>query len=172
MYLAKFSPDRPNEMSARSRDRFFILLLDYGNPELTQKWMRRVALLGWEVSCYILDHARELIGRGELDEALRALKQLSVDGEVRDLLDKIAMALEQRGDYDKAAEVLRYLNENALLEREAQHKHEKELAREADISMAELQIRNGRYGEALEKYVSALNYAPEADPAILSGSTN
>lgn len=167
LYLAKFSPDRPNEMSARSRDRFFILLLDHGGPELTQKWMRRVALLGWEVGCYILDHARDLIERGELDEALRALKQLSVDGEVRDLLDKIAIALESRGEYDKAAEVLRYLNENALLEREAQHKHEKELAREADISMAELQIRNGRYGEALEKYVSALNYSPEADPAIL-----
>ncbi|MEN6625520.1 MAG: protein kinase [Candidatus Sumerlaeia bacterium] len=167
LYLGKFSPERPNEMSARSRDRFFVLLLDHGGPELTQKWTRRVALLGWEVGCYIIDHARDLLDSGELDEALRALKQLSVDGEVRDMIDRIAMAYEQRGDYDKAAEILRYLNENALLEREAQHKHEKELAREAEISMAELQIKNGRYNEALEKYVSALNYSAGIDPQIL-----
>ncbi|MCE5228469.1 protein kinase [bacterium] len=167
LYLSRYSIERPNEMSARSRDRFFILLLDHGGPELTQKWTRRVALLGWEVGCYIIDHARDLIEQGELDEAMRALKQLTVDGEVRDMIDRIAMAYEQRGDYDKAAEILRYLNENALLEREAQHKHEKEMAREAEISMAELQIRNGRYGEALEKYVASLNYANEIDPQVL-----
>ncbi len=167
LYLERFPLERPEEMPEDSRNRFFNLLLDHGDPALSQRWIRRVALMGWEVGSYIVDHSRELIENEQLDEALLALKQLSVDSHVHELIDRIAVRLEEQGDYERAAEVLGYLNENALLERDAQNRHEKEMAREAEISMAELQIRNGRYVEALKKYVSALSYHVVADPAIL-----
>jgi tetratricopeptide (TPR) repeat protein len=155
-YLERFDPSRPQEVPEGIRNRFFRLLLDYADRELTGRWLRQAAVAGWQVSDYSKDYARSLVEEDRLTEAFAMLQQSSLDIQARDLLNHIAQRHEERDEVSEAVAVLRYLNDHSLADPQADHRRETEMARDAELSMAERCLRGGRYLEALAKYVNVL----------------
>jgi len=166
-YLSRFSPNRPDEVPEAIRDRFFVLLLDYADHDLTGVWLRKASLLGWEVKSVTRTYACQLVEADLLDDAFVILQRLPIDAEVKGLLNEISERFERREEIDRAVAVLRFINDHELIESSVHQQRENELAREAELSVAELQMKNGRYNEALQRYVAALCLTPEADPALL-----
>jgi tetratricopeptide (TPR) repeat protein len=155
-YLERFDPSRPQEVPDAIRNRFFRLLLDHADRELTGRWLRQAAVAGWQVSDYSKDYAHSLFEEDRLTEAFAMLQQSSLDAQTRELLNRIAQRHEERDEVGEAVAVLRYLNDHALADPLADHRRETELARDAELSMAERCLRGGRYIEALAKYVNVL----------------
>ena len=166
-YLHAYTPGRANEVPVPVRSRFFSLLLDCGDLELLAAWLRAATTQGWEISGFSKDYARCLIRQGELDEAFASLQRLVMDQTVKEMLNEIALGYEQRDEVDKAVDVLRYINDHALSDTAARSRQESDLTREAELSLAELNVKNGRYEEAFEKFVAALCLSPQVDVAIL-----
>ncbi|MCL5270172.1 MAG: protein kinase [bacterium] len=167
LYLERYSVEHADEVPDSVRSRLFILLLDHADRQIIGAWLRKATIYGWEVSTFIKGYARHLIGDGELGEAFALLQRLGMDAEVKDLLNEIAAGFERSEEIDRAVSVLRYINDNELIETEVHRRRERELVREAELSMALLQAKNGRYNEALQKYVSAMKLSPRPDLALL-----
>lgn len=167
LYLQRFTPNRLDEVPDASRERLFTLLLDYADRETTGVWLRKATLMGWEVSAVSRSYARSLIGEGLLEDAFAVLQRLPIDPQVKELLNDISLEYERKDELDKAVAVLRYINDHELSDADLERMKEAELAREAELSMAELQLKSGRVHEALHKFISALCLSPQVEPAIL-----
>ncbi len=167
LYLKRYSINQAAEIPEEVRARLFMLLLDHSDRATMDAWLRKAMILGWEINAYTYDYARILIQQDELDEAFQTLQRLAINETVKQMLNDIAAGYEQRDEVEKAAAVLRYMNDNELIAPEQLHARETELVREAQLSIAELQMRGGRYREALEKFISALICGPQPDLNIL-----
>ena len=167
IYLQRYSPSRPEEVPESLRDRFFLLLLDNADREVTAAWLRKATLLGWEIKSYSHNYAQSLMAEGQLDDAFTVLMRVPMDAKAKCLLNELSELYETRDDIDKAVAVLRYINDHELSETDLHRQQEKELVREAELTMADLQLKSGRVNEALLKYVSAFCLSPQIDPQIL-----
>lgn len=168
VYLQRFSPSRPDEVPETLRDRLFTLLLDHPDREVTAAWLRKATLLGWEIKAYSQNYAQSLMTEGVLDDAFAVLQRMPMDATAKRLLNELSELYEARDDIDKAVAVLRYINDHQLVEdNEYQRQQEKALVRDAELSMAELLLKNGRHSEALQKFVSAFCLSTAADPELL-----
>jgi tetratricopeptide (TPR) repeat protein len=167
LYLKRYSLNQAAEIPEDVRTRLFVLLLDYADHDTMDQWLRKAMILGWEINSYTNDYARILIEQGDLEEAFVTLQRLALNEDVKVMLNEIAAAFEQRDEVDRAVAVLRYINDNELVAPEQLHARETELVRDAQLSMAELQMKSGRYGEALEKFISALLCSPQIDLNLL-----
>jgi tetratricopeptide (TPR) repeat protein len=166
-YLEHYDPSRPQDVPDEVRNRFFRLLLDHAEHDLTGRWLRQASIHGWNVSEYSKDYARTLVDEDHLTEAFAMLQQLALDGDVRELLNRIAHRFEEREEVDAAVSVLRFLNDHSLADPSESDRRETELMRDTELSMAELHLRNGRYAEALTKFTNVLCMKPSLDQAVL-----
>lgn len=166
-YNAQYSPAHADEVPEPLRPRLFQILLDYGDPDLTAQWLRKASLYGWEINNYSKVYVKDLIDQGELETAFEILQRMSMDQEVRDWLNRIADIYEERDEDDEAVKVLRFINENILLEGRIGDRTETEMTREMELSMAELNVKNGRLNDALIKYTAALCLGDEPDESII-----
>ncbi|OPZ06380.1 MAG: Serine/threonine-protein kinase PknB [candidate division BRC1 bacterium ADurb.BinA292] len=167
IYQRQFSPNQPEKVPETHRQRFFMLLLDHADAERTNQWLRKASLLGWQVGVFSQSYAETLIEHGELDEAFLVLQRTIMDDYVRQLLNQIALRYEEQDDVDKAVAVLRYINDNSLVEQDVQQNRERDLVRSSEISMAELHLKNGRPEDALVHYINALCNCPAPEPDLL-----
>lgn len=177
-YNEKYSPAQPDQVPEETRARFFQLMLDYGDPSSTGEWLRRAALHGWEITHYSKAYVRELVREEQFETAFELLQRMSLDRDVKELLNTIAAEYEKRDALDDAVKVLQYINNHELTDDDLVKQEESVLAREMEHSLAELHMKNGRPREALVKYVSALCLGDGTDldliekiDALLSDST-
>lgn len=166
-YLERYDADRPEEVPENSRQRLLRLLLDFGDSATTGRWLRKASLLGWQVDDHSVDYARMLVDQEALDEAFGVLQRLRLTPEVRDLMNEIAHHYERLDQVEQAVAVLRYLNDHALIEEEEFNQSENLIVREAELSMGELQMKNGRPEVALNKFINALTLGQEVDLELL-----
>ena len=166
-YLNRYSPSRPEEVPEALRERLFNILIDHTDPEIANEWFRMATRHGWEISTFSRSYAHMLVTENRLDEAFSVLRCVSMSGEVKDLLNEISARYEACDDLDKAVGVLRYINDHQLVEEDVDRRHEQELASEAEVSMGEYQIKNGRFDDALNMFVSAICRLDEVDVLIL-----
>ena len=167
LYMQRYSCNRLEEVPEAIRERLFMLLLDYSDRELTGAWLRKASLLGWEVGCFSKNYARHLLEEDDLDDAFAVLQRMPMDEQIKQLLNSISERFEKHEEIEKAVAVLRFINDHELDGTNLEQRQEHDLAREAELSMADLQMRSGRYGDALQKYVSVLCLSAQADPLIL-----
>ncbi|AXA37064.1 Serine/threonine protein kinase PrkC, regulator of stationary phase [Candidatus Sumerlaea chitinivorans] len=109
-----------------------------------------------------------LIDRQDYRLAFDYLSHLPVDEETKELLNRIAVELEKIGDLDTATFLLRFINENDIVIREAEALREKEIEINTELAVAELNESQGRYDQALSAYVKVLKLGYKEDYAILS----
>jgi tetratricopeptide (TPR) repeat protein len=166
-YLKRYNISQAGGIPEEVRSRLLTLLMDHGSTELTGRWLRKATILGWGVSDYTRDYAENLMELGSLDEAFAVLQRMLMDQTIKEMLNGIAQKYEDHDEVEKAVSVLRYINDNELIEPEEHYERESELVRQAELTIAEMQMKNGRLQEALSKYISALISSPEIDLSIL-----
>ena len=167
LYLQVYDVEKCESVPEENRSRLLVLLLDHGPRETIDSWLRRASLLGWEVNSYSKVYTRALIDHGELDEAFATLQHVSMDPEVCEMLNMLSEAYELRDEVEKAVSVVRFINDSQLQESDQHKRRESELVREAELSMADLQMKSGRWREALQKYISAFCLGSEIDMDLL-----
>lgn len=167
-YLNKYSLSHPEEVPEAIRPRFFQLLLDYGDSNLTSEWLRKASIYGWQVTAHSKAFVKSLIEDDQLESAFEILRRMTLDNEIKDMLNSIAAHYEKHEQIDDAVRILQFINTNELSETEMHKNQEIELNRSMEMSLAELQVKNGRLSEALSKFISALCLYPETDPAVLA----
>lgn len=166
-YLTRYDAEHPNEVPEQIRPRFFEMLLDYGEREVVSTWLSSAAMFGWQVHNYSKIFIHDLLENNQLGEAFEILRRMAIDDEVRDLLNRIAEEYERQDKVDEAVEILRYINDHELSESVVDQRREADLAREMELSLAELNLKNGRINEALAKFVSALCMADTVEESIV-----
>lgn len=166
-YLARYDADHPNEVPEQIRPRFFEMLLDYGERDVVSTWLSNAAMFGWQIHNYSKIFIHDLLGNNQLGEAFEILRRMAIDDEVRDLLNRIAEEYERQDKVDEAVEILRYINDHELSESVVDQRREADLAREMELSLAELNLKNGRVNGALAKFVSALCMADTVEDSIV-----
>lgn len=166
-YRKFYHPSRPDEVPEELRPRFFQVLLDYGDPEETASWLRQAALFGWEINSYTKVYIKELIGEGDVETAFELIQRMQMDSEVQAWLNQIAEIHEDRDEVEEAVKVLKFINGNLLNESEEPESADTEMTREMELSLAELNVKNGRLNEALVKYTTALCLSESPDPDIV-----
>lgn len=166
-YIAQYSPSHADELTRASS-----APLVPDPPRLRRSRRHRAVVTqslayGWEINNYSKVYVKDLITQGELETAFEILQRMSMDQEVREWLNDIADMYEERDQEDEAVKVLRFINENILLEGRIGDRTETEMTREMELSMAELNVKNGRLNDALIKYTAALCLGDEPDEAII-----
>lgn len=165
-YTSLYVPERPNAVPEDKRSMFLDIVLNHGEPEFCESWLKAAEGAGWSIAAPLKNHMRQLIDDGRFEEAFETGKRMPLDHVVKSLFNEIAEACEARELYDDAVGVLRYINENELVAEAGSMTDEEELERDAVVSMAEMQMRNGRYDEALRRFVHALVCSGEPDPHL------
>ncbi len=167
-YLSRFSVAHPEEVPEAIRPRFFQLLLDFGESSQTGEWLRKASLHGWQVTAHSKAYVKSLIEDEQLESAFEILQRMTLDDDIKTMLNEIASHYEKREDVDRAVHILQFINTNELTDHEVHRNQEIEMNCNMELSLAELQIKNGRLGEALNKYIAALCLFPMPDPAVVS----
>lgn len=107
----------------------------------------------------------------EMEDYRRAFDYLSkipVDEENKALLNQIAAELEKIGELDTAGYLLKFINENDLVIREARALREKEVEIHTRLAVAELDYTNRRFDKALVSYAHVLQMGYKDDLAVLN----
>lgn len=101
--------------------------------------------------------AKILIVNGDYRQAFDYLSSIPLDYQTKKLLNEIATQLEQSGEYDTALYVLKFINENDAILKQADIIREKEILVNTDLELADLHFKKGKFDSALEKYLAAIN---------------
>lgn len=109
-----------------------------------------------------------LIQRQDYRLAFEYLSRIPVDDENKALINRIAMELERIGEDDTAGELLKFINDNDALFKEAQEQRDKEIEIHAELAVAELNFNNGRYDMALSNYTRVLADGYKDDGFVLA----
>jgi tetratricopeptide (TPR) repeat protein len=112
--------------------------------------------------------AELLIRRGDYRLAFDYLSKLPMDDDTKGLINRITLELEQAGEYDAAAYLLKFINENDLVIREASALRERELEIQTELGLADLNFSTRRYDQAVTNYVQVLRLGYKDDVQILS----
>lgn len=112
--------------------------------------------------------AEILIGMQDYRQAFDYLSQIPVDEENKSLLNRIAAELERIGELDTAGFLLKFINENDLVIREARALREKEMEIHTELAVAELNYSNRRFDAALVSYARVLQMGYKDDLALLA----
>ena len=112
--------------------------------------------------------AAALAERQDYRGAFDYLSRIPVDDDNKQLLNQIAVELEKIGDLDTAEYLLRFINENDLLIREANTLREKEIEIHTELGLADYNASNGRHDQALRNYTKVLRLGYKQDVFVLS----
>lgn len=107
----------------------------------------------------------------EMEDYRRAFDYLSkipVDEENKVLLNQIAAELETLGELDTAGYLLKFINDNDLVIREARALREKEMEIHTELAVGELHYNNRRFDKALISYARVLQMGYKDDLEILN----
>lgn len=167
-YLSRFTAANPEEAPEAIRPRFLQLLLDYGDSQITEEWLRKATLFGWQLSDHSKAYAHSLIQDEQLETAFEILQRMPLDDDVREMLNEIAAHYEQLDDVDDAVRILQYINNHEINDHATIANQEKEFTRTTELSLAELQLKNGRFSEALAKFISALCLGSGDDRVVMA----
>jgi tetratricopeptide (TPR) repeat protein len=144
------------------------LWLLLGNADQALESFHRVRFPTNQNYALVRKVAAILIDRQDYRLAFDYLSHLPVDEETKELLNRIAVELEKIGDLDTATFLLRFINENDIVIREAEALREKEIELNTELAVAELNESQGRYDQALSAYVKVLKLGYKDDYVILS----
>ncbi|MFH0793326.1 MAG: protein kinase [bacterium] len=100
--------------------------------------------------------ARHLIEEEDYRQAFDYLSRIPLDTENKELLNAITHRLEKRGELDTAVYLLRFINENDLVFKEAQEIQDHQLEMSTQLELADLHFKNQRYETALGGYFRVL----------------
>lgn len=112
--------------------------------------------------------AELLIGMEDYRRAFDYLSQIPVDEENKALLNRIATELEKIGELDTAGFLLKFINDNDVVIREARALREKEMEIHTELAVAELHYNNRRFDKALVAYARVLQMGYRDDVTLLS----
>ncbi|MBX7247091.1 MAG: protein kinase [Candidatus Sumerlaeaceae bacterium] len=112
--------------------------------------------------------AEILISREDYGLAFEYLSQIPVDEENKQLINRITVELEKIGDLDTAVYLLKFINDNDIMFKEAQALKDKEMEIHAELELADMNFTNRRYDMALGNYVRVLRLGYKDDLLILS----
>ncbi len=112
--------------------------------------------------------AAALTERQDYRGAFDYLSRIPVDDDNKQLLNQIAVELEKIGDLDTAEYLLRFINENDLLIREANTLREKEIEIHTELGLADYNASNGRHDQAMRNYTNVLRLGYKQDVFVLS----
>lgn len=115
--------------------------------------------------------AEILIEMEDYRQAFDYLSQIPVDEENKGLLNRIAGELEKIGELDTAGFLLKFINDNDLVIREARALREKEMEIHTELAVAELNYTNRRFDAALECYSRVLQMGYKDDVGLLGKIT-
>ena len=166
-YRKKYDPSRAGEVPEELRTRLLQVAVEYGETAVAGEWLQGASSLGWEVDACIQVHVKSLIDEDQLDPAFELLKQVPMDGPIKELLNTVSLKYEDQDAVDEAVSVLKYINEHELTEGDLNRSREIELARETEMGLAEYNQKQGRWKEALRNYVAALALGEKCDLTIL-----
>ncbi len=166
-YQRVYSPAHAGQVPDEVRQRFFMVMLDHAEADTLNDWLRQAADRGWEINTFSQSYAKAMVEQGQLDGAFDVLRRMTMDRRVKQMLNELATAFEQADEVDKAVNVLRYINDNVLVDDQTSQTQENTLMLEVERTMAELQLKNGRYDAALEKYINVLCQGAQPDPEVL-----
>lgn len=96
------------------------------------------------------------------------LSKIPVDAENKTLLNRIATELEKIGEIDTAVYLLKFINDNDLVIREAKALRDKELEIHTELAVAELNYNNRRFDKSLVSFTAVLKMGYKDDIAILN----
>lgn len=109
-----------------------------------------------------------LIEMEDYRRAFDCLSKIPVDEENKALLNQIATELEKAGELDTAGYLLKFINDNDLVIREARALREKEMEIHTELAVAELHYANRRFDKALVSYAKVLQMGYKDDLAVLN----
>lgn len=108
-----------------------------------------------------------LIEMQDYRRAFDCLSQIPVDEENKALLNQIAGELEKLGELDTAGYLLKFINDNDVVIREANAMREKEMEIHTELAVAELNYNTRRFDTALVSYANVLQMGYRDDLAVL-----
>lgn len=100
--------------------------------------------------------ARKLINMEDYRQAFDYLSRIPLDDEAKSLINEIAIHLEKRGELDTAVYLLKFINEHDIVVEEAKEIEEQEIEINTEMGLGDLNFRNRRYKQAMEKYITVL----------------
>ncbi len=110
--------------------------------------------------------ARVLIDMEDFRLAYEYLTRVRMDGDIKSLLNEIAILLEQRGEIDTAVYLLQYINEHDVIgtdsqfdtwrQRNTPRDPDWEIKVNTELQLAELHWRNRRWRNAFDSYLHVL----------------
>jgi tetratricopeptide (TPR) repeat protein len=112
--------------------------------------------------------ARILIERQDYRLAFDYLSKIPVDEENKQLINTIAAELEKIGELDTAVYLLKFVNENDIVIKEAQALREKEMEVHTELAVAELNFSSRRYDMAMQNYTTVLRLGYKDDAFVIS----
>lgn len=166
-YSMRYDPADPGLVPEQRRMRLLGVAVKAAPEAEAELWKASAQKAGWPVNDSLKLLIRQLTGQGAFEECFRIAKGLPLDEELKELLNDLSEELERQDEYELAVQILRYINENELVADHDPLDDTASLEREAALSMAEYQVRNGRHNEALRKYITALCADEHNDPEIL-----
>lgn len=109
-----------------------------------------------------------LIEMEDYRQAFDYLSKIPVDEENKALLNQIAAELEKIGELDTAVYLLKFINDNDLVIREARAMQEREMEVHTELAVADLHYSNRRYDKALSHYTRVLQLGYKDDIGLLN----
>lgn len=155
------------QLSEATLNRVLTIYLNSGREDKVEELIGRLDTFQSASPDLFLRLARRAMDEGELFEAFQRLKRAPMDSRVKDLLNEVSLLLEGQGEFEQAAQVLRYINEHDYVIQEAAEIQEKQLEISAEMELADLHFNNQRYGKAIETLVNVLRLGPaKAEPIV------
>jgi len=108
-----------------------------------------------------------LIEMEDYRQAFDYLSKIPVDEENKALLNQIAAELEKIGELDTAVYLLKFINDNDLVIREARELREREMEIHTELAVAELHYSNRRFDKALVSFATVLKMGYKDDIGLL-----
>lgn len=108
-----------------------------------------------------------LIEMEDYRQAFDYLSKIPVDEENKALLNRIASELEKIGELDTAVYLLKFINDNDLVIREARALRDREMEIHTELAVAELSYSNRRFDKALSSFTKVLKMGYRDDLGVL-----
>ena len=109
-----------------------------------------------------------LIDMQDYRQAFDYLSQIHVDEDNKQLINRITVELEKSGDLETATYLLRFINDNDLMFKEAQALRDKEIEIHTEFALAERNVSTRRYDLAMGNYIKILKLGYKEDLPVLA----
>jgi predicted Zn-dependent protease len=142
----------PNDLRAEIAS----LYMERGDRDKALEFLKDVDLQKLRSYAFIKKIAKALIDLDDYRQAFDYLSKIPLDNDAKCLINEITLRLEKRGELDTAVYLLQFINDNDILIKEAAQMKEQELEINTQLELADLHLRNKRYGKALKCLVAVL----------------